>query len=179
MPKLARSAPPLARALGQRTRSSNARGWYITEALEIEGQLLAMGRPVTIAEVRAVLGTPRPEELVAAGTAANLAFLPVLIDPAKAGDRRLAFTLQVRGDDMVWRIEMRNGVILTEPTVAPLPDHVTLSPSDLAGFVLGLSSPASGTPLAALDAGLDRSGFVFLPPRRPPDWTVLSSRRTS
>ena len=66
-----------------------------------------------------------------------------------------------------------------EPTVAPLPDHVTLSRSDLAGFVLGLSSPASGTPLAALDAGLDRSGFVFLPPRRPPDWTVLSSRRTS
>jgi len=48
-----------ARALGQRTTSSNARGWYITEALEMEGKLLAMGKPVTIAEVRAVLGTPR------------------------------------------------------------------------------------------------------------------------
>ncbi len=39
-----------ARALGQRTTSSNARGWYITEALEIEGQLLAKGKPVTIAQ---------------------------------------------------------------------------------------------------------------------------------
>ena len=48
-----------ARALGQRTTSSNARGWYITEALELDGRLVAMGRPVTIAEVRAVLGTPR------------------------------------------------------------------------------------------------------------------------
>ncbi len=57
----ARHAPPL----------SNARGWYITEALEIEGQLLAKGKPVTIAQVRAVLGTPRPEELAAAGTAAT------------------------------------------------------------------------------------------------------------
>jgi alkyl sulfatase BDS1-like metallo-beta-lactamase superfamily hydrolase len=151
------------RALGQRTTSSNARGWYITEALEIEGQLLAKGKPVTIAQVRAVLGTPRPEELAAAGTAANLAFLPVLIDPAKAGDRRLGFTLQVKGDDAVWRIEMRNGVILAEPAAEPLPDHVVLSPADLADFILGLSRPAPGTLLAALDAGLDRSVFVFLP----------------
>jgi hypothetical protein len=129
----------------------------------MEGKLLAMGKPVTIAEVRTVLGTPRSEELVAAGTAANLAFLPVLIDPAKAGDRRLAFTLQVKGDNALWRIELRNGVILTEPAAVPLPDHIALSPSDLADFLLGLSPPALGTPLAALDAALDRSGFVFLP----------------
>ena len=94
---------------------------------------------MTIAQVRAVLGTPRPKELTAAGTAANLAFLPVLIDPAKAGDRRLAFTLQVEGDDAVWRIEMRNGVIVSEPAAGPLPDHVALSPADLADFILGLS----------------------------------------
>jgi alkyl sulfatase BDS1-like metallo-beta-lactamase superfamily hydrolase len=152
-----------ARALGQRTTSSNARGWYITEALELEGRLFAMGRPVTIAEIRSVLGTPRSEKLVAAGTAANLAFLPVLIDPAKAGGRRLVFTLQVKGDNELWRIEMRNGVILAEPAAAPLSDHIALSPADLADFLLGLSPPAPGTPLAALDAALDRSGFAFLP----------------
>ena len=152
-----------ARALGQRTTSSNARGWYITEALEMEGQLLAMGKPVTIAQVRAVLGTPRPKQLADAGTAANLAFLPVLIDPAKAGDRRLSFTLQVKGDDALWRIEMRNGVVLTEPAADPLPDHVVLAPADLADFILGLSPPAPDTLLAALDAGLDRSAFVFIP----------------
>ncbi len=152
-----------ARALGQRTTSSNARGWYITEALEMEGQLLAKGKSVTIAQVRAILGTPRREELAAAGTAANLAFLPVLIDPAKAGDRRLAFTLQVKGDNAAWRIEMRNGVILAEPAAEPLPDHVVLSPADLADFILGLSPSAPGTVLAALDVGLDRSVFVFMP----------------
>lgn len=129
----------------------------------MEGQLLAKGTPVTIAQVRALLGTPRPEELAAAGTAANLAFLPVLIDPAKAGDRRLAFTLQVKEDNAIWRIEMRNGVILAEPAAKPLPDHVVLSPADLANFILGLSPPAPGTSLAALDVGLDRSVFVFLP----------------
>ena len=58
---------------------------------------------------------------------------------------------------------MRNGVIVSEPTAGPLPDHIALSPSDLADFILGLSPPAPGTPLAALDAGLDRSGFVSLP----------------
>lgn len=152
-----------ARALGQRTTSSNARGWYITEALEMEGQLLAKGTPVTIAQVRAILGTPRPEELAAAGTAANLAFLPVLIDPTKAGDRRLVFTLQIAGDSAVWRIEMRNGVILAEPAANPLPDHVALSPADLASFILGLTPPPPGTLLAALDVALDRSTFAFLP----------------
>jgi alkyl sulfatase BDS1-like metallo-beta-lactamase superfamily hydrolase len=151
-----------ARALGQRTISSNARGWYITEALELEGQLIAKGKPVTIAQLRAILGTPRAEELASAGAAANLAFLPVLIDPAKAGDRRLSFTLQVEGDDAIWRIEMRNGAMRSEPATAPLPDHVAVSSADLAGFILGLTPPAPGTPLAALDAALDRSVFVFL-----------------
>ena len=152
-----------ARALGQRTTSSNARGWYITEALELEGKLLAMGKPVTIAQARSFLGTPRPANLVAAGTAANLAFLPVLVDPTKAGDQRLAFTLQVKGDDAPWRIEMRNSVIIVEPASAPLPQHVALGAAELADFILGQGKPAAGSPLAALDAALDRSMFVFLP----------------
>jgi alkyl sulfatase BDS1-like metallo-beta-lactamase superfamily hydrolase len=38
-----------ARALGQCTSSANARGFYITEALQIEGQLLVDGRPMTLA----------------------------------------------------------------------------------------------------------------------------------
>ena len=152
-----------ARGIGQRTTSSNARGWYITEALEMEGQLLAMGRPVTIAQVRAVLGTPGREDLIAAGTAAIMAFLPALIDPSKAGDTHTTLTLQVEGDAAPWRIEMRNGVILTEPATAQLPEHVTLAPTGLADFILGLAAPPPGTPLAAIDGALDRSGFLVLP----------------
>jgi alkyl sulfatase BDS1-like metallo-beta-lactamase superfamily hydrolase len=151
-----------ARAIGQRTTSSNARGWYITEALELDGQLLAMGQPVTIAQLRAVLGTPNREELAGVGTAAKLAFLPVLIDPVKAGDLTAAFTLQVEGDDAIWLIEMRNGIILAEPAGAAMPEHVMIDAAALADFVLGLAAPAAGTPLAAVDAVLDRSGFVFL-----------------
>jgi alkyl sulfatase BDS1-like metallo-beta-lactamase superfamily hydrolase len=152
-----------ARALGQRTTSSNARGWYITDALEREGKLLVMGQPVTIAQIRAVLGTPDREDLMAAGTAATLAFLPVLVDPAKAGDSAIAFTLTVEGDDTPWVVELRNGVIMTEPASAPLAAHVALTASDLADFILGRSAPVSGSPLATLDSALDRSGFAFLP----------------
>lgn len=152
-----------ARALGQRTTSSNARGWYITEALELEGNLRAMGIPVTIAELRAVLGTPDRDDLAAAGTAAALAFLPVLVDPAKAGDTATAFTLSVEGDDTPWLVELRNGVIIAEPASAPMAAHVALTAADLADFVLGLAAPESGSPLVTLDSALDRSSFAFLP----------------
>ena len=151
-----------ARALGQRTTSSNARGWYITEALEMDGQLLAMGRPVTMAQLRAVLVTPGREDLIAAGTAAMIDFLPTLIDPSKAGDAHATFSLQVEGDAAQWRIEMRNGVILTEPAAAQLPDHVTLAPAALADFILGRSPPPLGKPLATIDAALDRSAFLVI-----------------
>jgi alkyl sulfatase BDS1-like metallo-beta-lactamase superfamily hydrolase len=152
-----------ARALGQRTTSSNARGWYITEALELEGKLLALGKPVTIAEVRAVLGTPRREELIAAGTAASLGFLPVLVDPTKAGESRIAFTLEIGENSTPWLIELRNGVIVTEPAKAPLPDHVVLTAGELADFVLGLAALPPGSVLTTLDSVLDRSVFAFLP----------------
>lgn len=155
-----RTRATAARALGQRTTSANARGWYITEALEMEGRLMAMGKPVTIAQVRAALGTPRPEELVAGGTAASLAFLPLLIDPTKAGDREVEFTLQVEGDPAPWQVSMRNGVIVVEPAAAPGPDPVVLAPAALAGFILGVVPPEAGTPLAAIDPALDRSGFL-------------------
>ena len=47
-----------ARALGQRTDSANARGFYITEALTLEGRMMADGRPVTLDEIRVFVGTP-------------------------------------------------------------------------------------------------------------------------
>ena len=44
--------------MGQRTTSANARGFYITEALQLEGRMLAQGQPVTVDLLRQVLGTP-------------------------------------------------------------------------------------------------------------------------
>lgn len=152
-----------ARALGQRTTSGNARGWYITEALEREGALTLLGQPVTLAQVRAVLGTPRPDELATAGTAASLALLRSLVDPRAAGDARASVTLQVQGDAAPIRLDLRNGVLVDTPAATSLADAMTLTPDDLARFVLGLAPPAPGSPLAALDAVLDRSGLAVLP----------------
>ena len=152
-----------ARALGQRTTSSNARGWYITEALEMEGALSFMGQSVTIAAARALLGTPRPDDLVAAGTGAMLAFLPVLVDPVRAEGMAASLTLTVEGDPAPWQIDLRNGVIIVAPAAAPGADHVTLGAQALADFVLGRAPAPEGSPLAALDPALDRSGFAVLP----------------
>ena len=55
-----------ARALGQRTDSANARGFYITEALQMDGKLLMQGQPVTLDVIRTFLGTPSVERLAAA-----------------------------------------------------------------------------------------------------------------
>jgi hypothetical protein len=52
-----------ARALGQRTDSSNARGFYITEALQLEGKLLVQGQPQTMDGIRKFLSTPRADRL--------------------------------------------------------------------------------------------------------------------
>lgn len=121
-----------------------------------------MGQPVTMAQVCTVLVTPEREDLITAGTATMVAFLPTLIDPSKAGDAHATFSLQVEGDAAPWRIEMRNGVILSEPAATQMPDHVTLAPAALADFILGRSQPPLGKPLATIDAALDRSAFVVL-----------------
>jgi hypothetical protein len=47
-----------ARQLGQRTSAANARGWYLTEALQIEGGMQFKGQPLTIDAIRRFLGTP-------------------------------------------------------------------------------------------------------------------------
>ena len=46
-----------ARQLGQRTSSANARGFYLTEALQVEGAMKAKGQPVTLDGIRRFLGT--------------------------------------------------------------------------------------------------------------------------
>ncbi|WP_374300897.1 alkyl sulfatase dimerization domain-containing protein [Paracoccus sp. (in: a-proteobacteria)] len=150
-----------ARALGQRTTSSNARGWYITEALELEGGLLVAGRPVTLAMARAVLGTPDIDTLVAAPVEANLEFLRYLVDPRAAENKSAAFTLAVSDDPRTWMLELRNGVLVVSPSASPLPAHASMSRRDLAEFVLGLTSPDAGNAaMAEVSEVLDRSHFV-------------------
>ncbi len=150
-----------ARAMGQRTDSANARGFYITEALQMEGKLLMQGRPVRLDAIRTMLGTPNAERLAAATVDQNLQFVRYLVDPRKADGRRVMFTIAAEGDPQVRQIELRNGVLVILPVTARSATHVDLSRQELADFVLGKAVPAKGgASLAELDRALDRSRLM-------------------
>jgi len=151
-----------ARQLGQRTSSANARGFYQTEALQIEGGMKVNGQPLTVDAIRTFLGTPTAQALVAASVDENLQFVRYLVDPRKAEGLRQTFTLAIEGDSRVRRIELRNGVLVITDADAAAPTHLTLSRQELAVFVLGTRSPSTTDALSQLDRVLDRSHL--LPP---------------
>jgi alkyl sulfatase BDS1-like metallo-beta-lactamase superfamily hydrolase len=108
-----------ARALGQRTDSSNARGFYVTEALQLEGKLLVQGQPQTMDGIRKFLSTPRADRLAVLPVEQNLQFIRYLVDPRKAEGQRLVFTLAAEGDPQIWRIQLRNSVLVLSPCRLP------------------------------------------------------------
>jgi len=152
-----------ARALGQRTSSANARGFYITEALQIEGQLLVKGQPLTLDSIRAFVGTPSIDQLAAASVDENLQFVRYLVDPRKAQDQRLVFTIKAEGDPQIRRVELRNSVLVISDVDSKATTHVDVTRPELANFVRGKGAPAKGgEPLAELDRVLDRSQLLPL-----------------
>lgn len=151
-----------ARALGQRTTSANARGFYITEALEMEGALRTPGGiPVTMDQLRRVLGTPSPEQLAASPVPVVLDYLRYMVDPVKAGTQRFDFTVAVEGDPAVHRLLVRNGVLIPSRADAPAATHVRLTRAQLANLVLGTGAfPDTRPGVRGFDAIFDRSQFV-------------------
>lgn len=150
-----------ARALGQRTTSANARGFYITEALQLEGQLKVEGQPMTLDAIRMVVGSPNAEQLVAASVDENLQFIRYLVDTRKAEGKRIAFTISTEGEPQIKRVELRNSVLVVTDADSKAAVHVDLSRRELADFVLGKPvSVTGGGPLAELDGMLDRSHLM-------------------
>ena len=150
-----------ARALGQRTDSANARGFYITEALQMEGKLLMQGQPVTLDAIRTFLNTPRADQLARASLDQNLQFVRYLVDPRKAEGQRLVFTIAAEGDPQIRQVELRNSVLVISPVASRGARHVDVARSELADFVLGKGAPArGGDALAELDRVLDRSRML-------------------
>ena len=147
------------RSLGQRTSSANARGWYLSEALQIEGGLQFKGHPLTFDMIRQFLATPTAQALAAASVDENLQFVRYLVDPRKAGTQRLMFTLVVEGEEGIRQIELRNSVLVISPVDVAAPTHFELSREELAAFVLG-TRPASEDALSQLDRVLDRSHLM-------------------
>jgi len=157
-----------ARALGQRTTSANARGFYVTEALQLEGRMLLDGRPVTVDIIREFSGTPSAEQLTAASVDENLQFVRYLVDPRKAEGKRLAFTIATEGGPRILRVELRNGVLVISDADSKATVHVDVTRRELAEFVLGKGLPAKGSgALAKLDGTLDRSHLMRAAARPP------------
>ncbi|HEY5281986.1 MAG TPA: alkyl sulfatase dimerization domain-containing protein [Polyangia bacterium] len=156
------------RALGQRTTSANARGFYITEALQLEGKLMVNGQPATLDQIRTFLGTPSLNDLTETTVADNLELVRYLVDPRKADGRHVSFTLAVDGDPKIWRVELRDCVLVISTANAPEATHVRLSRKELAQFVLGQKSIANGNPsLASFEDSLDRSHLMPPPTAAP------------
>ena len=157
-----------ARALGQRTDSANARGFYITEALQLEGRLKVEGRPMTLDAIRTFVGTPSVEQLEAASVDENLQFIRYLIDTRRAEGKRMVFTMAVEGDPRIRRVELRNSVLVISELPTKSAVHVELTRRELADFVRGKGAPAqAAATLTALDSALDRSHLVPAAGRAP------------
>jgi len=149
-----------ARALGQRTTSANARGFYLTEALQLEGGLKVQGQPMTLDAIRRFVGTPGAEQLAAASVDENLQFVRYLVDPRKAEGLRQSFTLAVEGDPRIRRIELRNSVIVISDAQSPVATHLELTRQELAAFVLGTRPASAADALTELNHVLDRSHLM-------------------
>ena len=166
--------------LGQRTDSANARGFYITEALTLEGRMMADGRPVTLDEIRVFVGTPRVEQSGGGlgGGEPGIRPLPGE-DPRKAEGERQAFTIAAEGDPQIRRVELRNGVLVITEAGAKAAPHVDVTRRELADFVLGKRSPPkAGDPLTELDRSLDRSHLLSAA-ARPPATLEPRTRRST
>jgi hypothetical protein len=131
----------------------------------LPGPLLEKPSPwVSSASFRSRRSTPPSHaDLAAASLDENLQFIRYLVDPHKAEDQRLAFTVAAEGDPQVRQIELRNSVLVITDVDSKAATHVDVTRPELADFVLGKGAPAKGgEPLAELDRVLDRSQLLPL-----------------
>jgi alkyl sulfatase BDS1-like metallo-beta-lactamase superfamily hydrolase len=117
-----------ARAIGQRTASANARGFFITEALAMENKLKLGDQPITLEIARVLLGTPDVEKVMSMPLEDSFQYIRYLVDPRKAEDMRLAFTVSIKGTETPTRIELRNGVIVISEASEKEKVHLDVTP---------------------------------------------------
>jgi alkyl sulfatase BDS1-like metallo-beta-lactamase superfamily hydrolase len=139
-----------ARAMGQRTASANARGFYITEALAMENKLKLGDQPVTLEVARLLLGTPDVEKLMESSLEDSYQYLRYLVDPRKAEDTRLMFTVNVEGAPKLQQIELRNGVIVVTDAAQKGSTHLDVDRREWSEFIAGQRSLAGHSQKMAL-----------------------------
>jgi alkyl sulfatase BDS1-like metallo-beta-lactamase superfamily hydrolase len=126
-----------ARALGQRTTSANARGWYISEALLHEGKIRLGEHTIShYQQLSQVTGAVTAKKLADSPLDDNVQYLRFMIDPRLAEGKRAEFNANFTEEKASYAIALRNGIVaITEqPNKGPT---VNLSKDDWSQLILG------------------------------------------
>ena len=149
-----------ARAMGQRTASANARGFYISEALAMENKLKLGDQPVTLEMARLLLGTPGVEKLMEASLEDSFQYLRYMVDPRKAENMRLIFTVAIKDAPGMRQLELRNGVIIVTDADQKSAAHIDVSRRAWSEFIAGQRSFASlNEVIASFESVLERNAI--------------------
>jgi len=144
-----------ARALGQRTTSANARGFYISEALLHEGKVQFGGHTLThFQQLSKALGAVTPKKLAASPLNDNVQYLRFMVDPRLAEGKRAEFNVNFTDENVSYAIALRNGImaITDQPNKGPT---IKLSKDDWSKLITGDKSFANlHTSLKAFDEAI-------------------------
>ena len=131
------------RALGQRTTSANARGFYISEALLHEGKLHFGEHAVShYQQISQILGAVTAEKLAASPLNDNVQYLRFMVDPRLAEGKRAEFNANFKDEKVSYAIALRNGIvaITNQPNKGPT---IEFSKYDWSKLITGEKSFAS------------------------------------
>ena len=146
-----------ARALGQRTTSANARGFYISEALLHEGKIRLGEHTVSnYQQLSQVTGAVTPKKLAASPLNDNVQYLRFMVDPRLAEGKRAEFNVSFTDEKVSYAIALRNGIvaITNQPNKGP---KFKLTKDDWSKLILGEKTFASlSSELKAFDQALGR-----------------------
>jgi alkyl sulfatase BDS1-like metallo-beta-lactamase superfamily hydrolase len=146
-----------ARALGQRTTSANARGFYISEALLHEGKMRFGEHTVShFQQLSQALGAVTPEKLAASPLNDNVQYLRFMVDPRLAEGKRAEFNVNFTDENVSYAVALRNGIvaITDQPNNGPT---IELSKNDWSKLILGEKSFAGlHESLKAFDIAIGR-----------------------
>jgi alkyl sulfatase BDS1-like metallo-beta-lactamase superfamily hydrolase len=147
-----------ARALGQRTTSANARGFYISEALLHEGKL-AMGEHIITdyQQLSRFLGAVTAEKLAKSPLDDNVQYLRYLVDSRLAEGLSAEFNISFAAEDKIYAVALRNSVVAIgwEPNDGPT---FELQKSQWDAMILGETQFAELSPgLSVIDQAIGRA----------------------
>jgi alkyl sulfatase BDS1-like metallo-beta-lactamase superfamily hydrolase len=106
----------------------------------MENKLKLGDQPLTLDMARVLLGTPDVDKVMAMPLEDSFQYVRYQVDPRKAEDMRLTFTVAVEGAPDLRQIQLRNGVIVISEVLKKEKAHIDVSSREWAEFVVGQRS---------------------------------------